>query len=112
VALCASFSASDERWSNTIAVVASSTVSADAAAGCGAVGVTATVLAGDRHATPTPIPPPCDTRVNVSTFWWTPSSATSKSGADRSVTGRPFLSRTTTSTRIAVVVDVYDCRTL
>ena len=40
----------------------------------------------------------------------TPSSAISKSGADRSVTGRPFRSRTTTSTRIAVVVDVKDWR--
>ena len=69
-------------------------------------GITATVLPGDRQATPTPMPPPCDTRTNESTFWWTPSSATSKSAADRSVTGRPLLSRTTTSTRIAVAVAV------
>ena len=65
---------------------------------------------GDRQATPTPMPPPCDTRVNVSTFCGTPSSAISKSSAVRSVTGRPFRSRTTTSTRMAVVAAVKDCR--
>ena len=50
-------------------------------------GFTLIVRSGDFQATPTPMPLPCDTRVKVSTFCATPSSATSKSAADKSVTG-------------------------
>ena len=74
-----------------------------------AVGVTASVRSGVFQATPTPMPPPCETRVNESIVWATPSSRRSKSEAARSVTRRLFRSRTTASTRIAVVVDVIAC---
>jgi len=64
---------------------------------------------GDRQATPTPMPPPRETRLKLPIVWRTPSSAISKSAAVRSVTGRPRPSRTITSTRIAVVLALTDC---
>ena len=67
-------------------------------------------VAGVFHRIPTPMPPPRVTRENESIFWATPSSKTAKSSLVRSVTGAPpRWSRTTTSTRIAVVADVSAC---
>ena len=54
------------------------------------------------------MPPPRVTRANVSIFWGVPSSYKENSAEFMSVTGRPFRSRTTTSTRMAVVADEKD----
>ena len=54
-------------------------------------GATTVVRSGDCHATLTPMPRPCETRVNESIFRVTPSSATANSVSVRSRTGRLVL---------------------
>ncbi len=96
-------SASGDSASKTRAVIAGSSGAAGAdSEPAASVGLTTVVPPGWRNLTPIPIPPPWFTTANDPIFWRTPSSATSKSLWDRSVTRPPFLSRTTTSTRIAV----------
>ena len=98
--------ASAESASKTSAVTDgySSSWNAGVAAGGGPDGGVTTVGGlGSRSPTLTPMPPPRDTRVNEPISCTTSSSRSSKSFADRSVTGLPSLFRTTTSTRTAVV---------
>ena len=86
-----------------MAVDAGSASSSGFDAGFGALASTTVVSSGALNRTSMPMPPPRLMSANDPISCWTSSSRTRKSAAVRSVTGLPFLSRTTTSTRIAVV---------
>ena len=96
--------ASADSASNTSAVTLGlrSCVSGVPSSGGGGVPIVVTPP-GSLSATSMPMPSPRETRVNEPIFCGVPSSRSSKSAAVRSVTGRPLPSRTTTSTRMAVV---------
>ncbi len=72
----------------------------------GALASTTVVSPGSLNFTPMPMPTPRLISANDPISCGTSSSSTRKSEACRSVIGRPFLSRTTTSTRMAVVREV------
>src|SRR5215213_11096145 len=96
-ALRASERASDESRSKTSVV----TVGAERFGGVGAVLTAPGDLSSFFSATFGAAS--LETNRNDSTFWGTPSSKTSKSVVFRSLTGRPFVSLTTTSRRTSLL---------